>query len=79
MTKHLDFGTVLARYGKSTILKYISNKLEYQPTNFIIDGPGDDVVMAEILLEMEKILFSPAKTKILAIESTGSQTDDLAG
>ncbi|MDA3891753.1 MAG: aminotransferase class I/II-fold pyridoxal phosphate-dependent enzyme [Salinivirgaceae bacterium] len=78
MIKHLDFGKVLARYGKSTLLKYITAKLNYQPTDYILDAPEDDVIIAEILIEMERILFSPAKTKVLAINSTGKHADDIA-
>ncbi|OFX56676.1 MAG: hypothetical protein A2W84_07320 [Bacteroidetes bacterium GWC2_40_13] len=78
MIKHLDFGEVLARYGKATLLKYITNKLEYQPNHYVLDAPEHDVIMAEILLEMENILFSPRKTKILAINSTGKHADDIA-
>ncbi len=77
MIKHLDFGTILARYGKSTLLKYITNKLEYQPTNYVLDAPEDDIIMSEILLQMENILFSPRKTKILTINSTGKHSDDI--
>ncbi|MEN8125879.1 MAG: aminotransferase class I/II-fold pyridoxal phosphate-dependent enzyme [Bacteroidota bacterium] len=78
MIKHLDFGTVLARYGKSTLLKYITNKLEYQPTDYVLDAPEDDIIMSEILLELENILFSPNKTKILTLNSTGKHSDDIA-
>ncbi len=78
MIKNLDFGTVLARYGKSVLLKYITNKLEYQPTDYVLDGPEEDIIMSEILLEMERILFSPSKTKILAINSSGKHADDIA-
>jgi hypothetical protein len=78
MIKHLDFGTVLARYGKSTILKYITNKLDYQPSTYVLDAPEDNIIMAEILLEMENILFSPSKTKILSLNSSGKHADDIA-
>jgi aspartate/methionine/tyrosine aminotransferase len=78
MIKHLDQGEVLARFGKSILLKYITNKLEYQPNDYVLDAPEHDVIMAEILLEMENILFSPTKTKILAINSTGKHSDDIA-
>lgn len=78
MIKNLDFGTVLARYGKSVLLKYITNKLEYQPTDYVLDAPEDDIIMSEILLQMENILFSPSKTKILSINSTGKHSDDVA-
>lgn len=78
MIKHLDFGTVLARYGKATLLKYISNKLDYQPTDYVIDGPEDNIIMSEILLEMESVLFSPSKTKVLAINSSKKHSDDIA-
>ncbi len=76
--KHLDMATVYDKYGKPKLLKYITNKLEYQPTNYVLDAPGEEVVMAEILLEMEKLLFSPAKSKILAIETAGSAQTDVA-
>ncbi len=78
MIKHLDFGTVLARYGKSTMLKYITNKLEYQPADYVLDAPEDDIIMAEVLLEMERILFSPSKTKILTLNSSGKHHEDIA-
>jgi len=78
MIKQLDFTAVLARYGKPTLLKYINNKLNYQPNNYVLDAPEDQVIMAEILLEMEQILFSPGKTKILAINSTNHHADDIA-
>ncbi|PKP08796.1 MAG: hypothetical protein CVU09_14705 [Bacteroidetes bacterium HGW-Bacteroidetes-4] len=78
MIKHLDQDEVLARFGKSALLKYITNKLEYQPNDFVLDAPEHDVIMAEILLEMEAILFSPTKTKILAVNSTGKHADDIA-
>ncbi len=78
MIKHLDQDEVLARFGKAALLKYISNKLEYQPNDYVLDAPEHDVIMAEILLEMESILFSPTKTKILAINSTGKPADDIA-
>ncbi len=77
MIKHLDFATVLARYGKPTLLKYITLKLDYQPTSYVLDAPEDDVIMAEIMLEMERILFSPSKTKILALSSSGNHNEDI--
>ncbi len=78
MIKHLEFGEVLSRFGKSMLLKFITNKLEYQPNEYVLDAPEHDIIMAEILLEMENILFSPRKTKILAINSTGKHSDDIA-
>jgi len=78
MIKHFDFETVLSRYGKAALLKYIHNKLDYQPTDYVLDAPEDNIIMAEILLEMENILFSPAKTKVLALNSSGKHADDIA-
>lgn len=76
--KHLDIATVFDKFGKPKLLKYITNKLEYQPTNYVLDAPGEEVVMAEILLEMEKLLFSPAKSKILAIDASADPQIDVA-
>ncbi len=76
--KHWSFGRVLARFGKSELLKYISNKLTYEPNHYVLDAPDEDLIMAEILLEMEKLLFSSGKTKILALKSSGNHRADVA-
>ncbi len=75
--KHWPFSQVLAHFGKSTLLKYISNKLNYEPNYYVLDAPDEDLIMAEILLEMEKLLFSPAKTKIIALRSSGNHHADV--
>ena len=67
--RDLDINTVIARYGKPTLLKYITAKLEFQPDSFILDDPDEMIIMKEILIEMENILFSDAKTKILALNA----------
>ncbi|MBN2614553.1 MAG: aminotransferase class I/II-fold pyridoxal phosphate-dependent enzyme [Bacteroidales bacterium] len=76
--KHLPFGEVLARYGKSELLKFITNKLGYEPNAYVLDGPDEDIIMTEILMEMERLLFSPGKTKILALKSSGDHRADVA-
>ncbi|RJP70838.1 MAG: hypothetical protein C4539_05910, partial [Ignavibacteriales bacterium] len=73
--KNLDFNTVVAKYGKATILKYISNKMDFQPNSYVLDDPDEKNIMIEILIEMEKILFSDAKVKILALNAS----NDIAG
>ncbi|MDF1547128.1 MAG: aminotransferase class I/II-fold pyridoxal phosphate-dependent enzyme, partial [Bacteroidales bacterium] len=35
--RHLSFETILARYGKASILKFIENKLDYQPNSYTLD------------------------------------------
>lgn len=75
--KHWPFSKVLAHFGKAELLKYISNKLNYEPNNYVLDGPDEDWIMSEILLEMEKLLFSPAKTKILALKTSGDHNTDI--
>jgi hypothetical protein len=78
LIKHLDFNTVLARYSKSTILKYISNKVEFQPNSYVLDDPDEKTIMKEILIEMEHILFSDSKTKILALNASTDPAGDKA-
>ena len=73
--KNLDFNSVIAKYGKATILKYVSNKIDFQPNSYVLDDPDEKNIMTEILIEMEKLLFSDAKVKILALDAT----NDLAG
>ena len=65
--KKMDINTVLAIFGKPTILKYIQNKLDYQPNSYVLDDPHELNVMKEILIEMEKALFSDAKFKIMTL------------
>ena len=67
----LDFNTVSSRYGKAVILKYITNKRTFQPNHHVLDNPEEKNVMREILIEMENLLFSDSKMKILAINATG--------
>jgi aspartate/methionine/tyrosine aminotransferase len=74
-TKGLDINTVVARYGKATLLKYVQNKVEFQPNSYVLDDPDEKSTMKEILIEMERILFSDSKMKILALDAT----TDLAG
>ena len=76
--KHWPFSKVLAFFGKSTLLKYIANKLNYEPNYYVLDAPDEALIMAEILLEMEHLLFSPSKTKIIALRSHGDHYADIA-
>ena len=76
--KHWPFSRVVAYFGKSTLLKYISNKLDYEPNNYVLDAPDEDLIIAEILLEMERMLFSSGKTKIMALQSSGNHHSDVA-
>ena len=64
-----DINEVIARYGKPTLLKYIKSKLEFQPDAHLLDDPEELMIMKEILLELEKILFSDAKVKLLALDA----------
>lgn len=66
---HLSFDTILARYGKAAILKYIENKLSFQPNSYSLDEADELNTMKEILIELEDILFSDAKFKIMAVDS----------
>lgn len=74
----LDFNTVSSRYSKAVILKYISNKKTFQPNNYVLDNPEEKNVMKEILIEMEHLLFSDSKMKIMAINATGNPDLDKA-
>lgn len=76
--KHLDFNSVISRFGKAAILKYISNKLDFQPNSFILDNPDEKNIMKEILIEMENILFSDSKVKILALNASKDSSGDKA-
>lgn len=74
-----DIHEVIAHFGKATILKYIRSKVGYLPDDHILDGPNELLVMKEILIEMERILFSDAKVKLLAIRANEQdQPGDLA-
>ena len=74
----LDFNTVSSRYSKAVILKYITNKKTFQPNHYVLDNPEEKNVMMEILIEMEHLLFSDSKMKILAINATGNPELDKA-
>ena len=74
----LDFNTVSSKYSKAVILKYITNKRTFQPNHHVLDNPEEKSVMMEILIEMENLLFSDSKMKILAINATGSPELDKA-
>ncbi len=76
--KHWPFSRVLATFGKSTLLKYITNKLNYEPNHYVLDAPDEELIMAEILLEMERALFSSGKTKIIALRSSSNHHADVA-
>jgi aspartate/methionine/tyrosine aminotransferase len=76
--KHWSFSRVLAYFGKPVLLKYIANKLNYEPNHYVLDGPDEDLIMAEILLEMENLLFSSGKTKVMAVRSSGNPSADVA-
>lgn len=74
----LDFNTVSSRYSKAVILKYITNKKTCQPNHHVLDSPDEMNIMREILIEMENLLFSDSKMKILAITATGNPDLDKA-
>jgi len=73
---HLSFDTILARYGKASILKFIENKLDYQPNSYTLDGVDELTTMKEILIELESILFSDSKFKILALNASKNVAAD---
>lgn len=74
----MDFNAVSARYSKAVILKYITNKRTFQPNHHVLDNPEEMNVMREVLIEMENLLFSDSKMKILAINATGNPELDKA-
>ncbi len=76
LINHLDYEEVLARFGKAAILRFIENKLDYQPNTYTLDNVDELVVMKEILIEMENILFSDAKFKIMAINAGDDVASD---
>jgi hypothetical protein len=65
-----DINEVIARFGKPTLLKYVKSKLEFQPNSHVLDDPEELLIMKEILLELESILFSDAKVKLLALNAS---------
>ncbi|MDR2885522.1 MAG: aminotransferase class I/II-fold pyridoxal phosphate-dependent enzyme, partial [Rikenellaceae bacterium] len=74
----MDFNTVSSRYSKSVILKYITNKKTFQPNHHVLDNPEEKNIMREVLIEMENLLFSDSKMKIMAIDATGDPALDKA-
>ncbi|MDR0509567.1 MAG: aminotransferase class I/II-fold pyridoxal phosphate-dependent enzyme [Rikenellaceae bacterium] len=72
----LDFNTVSSRYSKAVLLKYITNKRTFQPNHHVLDNPEEMNIMREVLIEMESLLFSDSKMKILAIDATGNAALD---
>lgn len=74
----LDFNTVSSKYSKAVILKYITNKKTFQPNHHVLDNPEEKNTMREVLIEMENLLFSDSKMKILAIHATGDAGLDKA-
>lgn len=74
----LDFNTVSSKYSKAVLLKYITNKKTFQPNHHILDNPEQKNIMRELLIEMENLLFSDSKMKILAINATGDTDLDKA-
>ncbi|MFA5849186.1 MAG: aminotransferase class I/II-fold pyridoxal phosphate-dependent enzyme [Bacteroidales bacterium] len=75
-TACLDFNAVSSKYSKAVILKYITNKRTFQPNHHVLDDPDELNTMREILIEMERLLFSDSKTKILAMNATGNAEQD---
>jgi hypothetical protein len=78
LIKHLDVNSVISKYGKATILKYISNKIDFQPNGYVLDDADEKIIMKEILIELEKILFSDSKVKILALNASNDPAGDKA-
>ena len=77
--RSFDINEVIARYGKPTLLKYVKSKIEFQPDSHLLDDPEELLIMKEILLELERILFSDAKVKLLALDaSPADPAGDLA-
>ncbi len=74
----LDFNTVSSRYSKAVLLKYITNKRTFQPNHHVLDNPEEMNIMREVLIEMENLLFSDSKMKIMAINATGDPALDKA-
>lgn len=77
--RDLDYNEVAARFGKSTLLKFIRSKKEFLPDHHILDEQDELLVMKEILVELESLLFSDYKVKLLALRVNGGDpSGDLA-
>ncbi|MBN2708654.1 MAG: aminotransferase class I/II-fold pyridoxal phosphate-dependent enzyme [Calditrichaceae bacterium] len=77
--RNLSINTALTKYGKPSILKYVQSKLEFQPDSHLLDDPDEKLIMLEILIEMERILFSDSKVKMLALNANEKdESGDLA-
>ena len=76
--KNLNFNIVASRYSKATILKYINNKKSFHPNHYVLDDPEEKNIMREILIEMERLLFSDTKMKILTLKASGDFQMDVA-
>ncbi len=75
---NLNFNIVASRFSKATILKYINNKKTFHPNHYVLDDPEEKNIMREILIEMERLLFSDAKMKILTLQASGDYYMDVA-
>jgi hypothetical protein len=69
--RDLDYNEVAARFGKSTLLKFIRSKKEFLPDYHILDEHDELLIMKEILMELETLLFSDFKVKLLALRVNG--------
>jgi hypothetical protein len=76
--KRLNFNIVASRFSKATILKYINNKKTFHPNHYVLDDPEEKNTMREILIEMERLLFSDTKMKILTLQASGDYYMDVA-
>jgi len=77
--RNFDINEVIARFGKPTLLKFVKSKIEFQPNAHLLDDPEELLIMKEILLELERILFSDAKVKLLALDASNTDPQgDLA-
>ncbi len=77
--RDLDYNEVAARFGKSTLLKFIRSKKEFLPDAHILDEHDELLIMKEILMELETLLFSDFKVKLLALRVNGGDAGgDLA-
>lgn len=74
----MSFSSVLAKYGKSVILKYINNKKSFQPNRHVFDSLDEMNIMREILIEIENLLFSDSKTKIVTLNASSDNFIDRA-
>ena len=74
--KNQSFTTVVSKFGKATLLKYIRNKKEFRPNFHVLDKAEEYHTMCEILIEMENLLFADSKTKILALDSLADGISD---